>query len=240
MAIGIPFPEANLILRAPTPEDAAAGTVYDLHVHRYIDLDGSPNVISKWQFTPDEMAMVVANGGVFWFHAWGATHPPVRVEGANPFVRATVAGEVVDLSADQDKRRLALIERIGTVADLACSKPLEGELGDVAYELLRQAAAQLASDRQQIQRIEAECAALRTEVADLSADKARLDYLDRCNAALNAAYGTTYRWKMIQSHNVNRLMIGDFAVDLHDSEANGLPSCRDAIDERMRGRGDGA
>jgi hypothetical protein len=47
----------------------------------------------------------------------------------------------------QDKRRLALIERMGTIADLACSKPLEGELGDVAYDLLREAAAQISSDR---------------------------------------------------------------------------------------------
>lgn len=250
MATGIPFPEANLILRAPTPEDAAAGTVYDLHVHRYRDLDGNPNCISKWQFAPDELQDVVANGGVFWFHAWGATHPPVGIEGANPFVRATVAGEGDDLAAEQDKRRLALIERIGTAADLMDGKPLEGELADVAYDLLRQAAAQLSSDRLRLARVlppaaeadehptaqdyrnraeraEAECAELR-------ADKARLDYLDRCNAALNAYYGTTYRWKLIQSENVNRLMIGDGAVDLNDMQADGLLSCRDAIDERMR------
>ncbi|WP_245892554.1 hypothetical protein [Novosphingobium guangzhouense] len=258
MAKGIPFPEANVVLRAPTPEDAAAGTVYDLHVHRYRDLDGNPNCISKWQFAPDELAGVVANGGVFWFHAWGATHPPVGIEGANPFVRATVAGEGEDLAAEQDKRRLALIERIGTAADLMDGKPLEGELGDVAYDLLRQAAAQLSSDRQRIaaaqaavaaeveehpsardyrnrlERAEAECAEVRAKAAELEADKARLDYLDRCNAALNAHYGTTYRWKLIQSHNVNRLMIGGFDVDLHDSQPHGLPSCRDAIDERMR------
>jgi hypothetical protein len=47
MAKGIEFPEANLVLRAPTPEDAAAGTVYDLHVHRYKDLDGQQQVLSK-------------------------------------------------------------------------------------------------------------------------------------------------------------------------------------------------
>ncbi|WP_235037758.1 MULTISPECIES: hypothetical protein [unclassified Novosphingobium] len=250
MAVGIPFAEANLILRAPTPEDAAAGTVYDLHVHRYRDLDGNPNCISKWQFAPDELAGIVANGGVFWFHAWGATHPPVGIEGANPFVRATVAGEGEDLAAQQDKRRLALIERIGAAADLMDGKPLEGELADVAYDLLRQAAAQLSSDRLRVataptpaaeadehpnaqdyrnraERAEAECAELR-------ADRARLDYLDRCNTALNARYGTAYGWKLIQSHNVNRLMIGDFDVDLHDSQSHGLPSCRAAIDERMR------
>lgn len=87
MAIGIPFTEANLILRAPTPEDAAAGTVYDLHVHRYNDLDGQPNVISKWQFTPEELARVVANGGVFWFNCWGHTHPPIWIAGDSPFIR---------------------------------------------------------------------------------------------------------------------------------------------------------
>jgi hypothetical protein len=101
MATGIPFPEANDILRAPTPEDAAAGTVYDLHIHRYADLDGNPNVISKWQFSPDELAQVVAAGGTFWFHAWGHTHPPVGIEGATPFVRgARSPADAPDLPAD--------------------------------------------------------------------------------------------------------------------------------------------
>ncbi len=147
MATGISFPEANTVLRAPTPEDAAAGTVYDLHVHQYIDLDGQPNVISKWQFTPEELAGVVANGGMFWFHCWGHTHPPIAIFDESPFVRAAVAGKSDDLAADQDKRRLALIERIGSVTDLASSTPLEGELGDIAYDLLRQAAALISSDR---------------------------------------------------------------------------------------------
>lgn len=47
MAQGIPFDEANTVLRAPTPEDAAAGTVYDLHVHRFQDLDRQPHILSK-------------------------------------------------------------------------------------------------------------------------------------------------------------------------------------------------
>lgn len=50
----------------------------------------------------------------------------------------------------QDKRRAALIERLGAAADLACETPLPGDLGDVAYDLLREAAAQIASDRQHI------------------------------------------------------------------------------------------
>ena len=58
----------------------------------------------------------------------------------HPIERASVE------QADE-KRRAALIERLGTIADLACSKPLECELGDIAYDLLREAAAQIASDR---------------------------------------------------------------------------------------------
>lgn len=88
MATGIPFPESNLTLTPPTPEDAAAGTVYALHVHRYRDLDGNPNVISKWKFEPEELAGIVANDGEFWFHCWGHTHPPIAILGTSPFVRA--------------------------------------------------------------------------------------------------------------------------------------------------------
>lgn len=52
-------------------------------------------------------------------------------------------GEVVT----QEARRSALVERIGAFADLLCSDPLPGVNGDVAYDLLRQAAAQISSDR---------------------------------------------------------------------------------------------
>lgn len=88
MAAGVPFPEANLVLRAPTPEDAAAGTVFDLHVHRYRDLDGNPQVLSKWQLTSEELAEVVRTGGTIWFNCWGATHPPIWISGTDPFVRS--------------------------------------------------------------------------------------------------------------------------------------------------------
>jgi hypothetical protein len=87
MATGVHFNEANDVLRAPTPEDAAAGTVYDLHIHRYRDLDGQPNVISKWQLTPEELADVVASGGMIWFNCWGRTHPPIWITGTSPFVQ---------------------------------------------------------------------------------------------------------------------------------------------------------
>lgn len=66
-------------------------------------------------------------------------------------------------------------------------------------------------------------------------DTARLDWLDSANARLNAHYGTHYKWRLVLNHNVARLMLGDMKVDLHDTDANGLPSCRDAIDEvRLR------
>lgn len=76
------------------------------------------------------------------------------------------------------------------------------------------------------------------EMQALAEDRARLDFLDRCNARLNSRYGTSYRWRLILNHNVNRLMLGEsMEVDLHDSEGGnrGLPSCRAAIDaERLR------
>lgn len=49
-----------------------------------------------------------------------------------------------------EARRIALIERLGTFGDLLSSDPLDGEKGDVAYELIRQAAAQISSDRQRL------------------------------------------------------------------------------------------
>lgn len=49
-----------------------------------------------------------------------------------------------------EARRVALIERLGTFGDLLSSDPLEGEKGDVAYDLIRQAAAQISSDRQRL------------------------------------------------------------------------------------------
>lgn len=46
----------------------------------------------------------------------------------------------------QHKRRVALVERLSYFADMLSSDPIEGEKGDVANDLLREAAAQIASD----------------------------------------------------------------------------------------------
>lgn len=76
----------------------------------------------------------------------------------------------------------------------------------------------------------------KSELDALRADKARLDYLDECNRRLNAKSGTLYGWRLVQSHNVNRLMLNfPNGVDLHDSQAVGCHptghlSVRDAID----------
>jgi hypothetical protein len=66
--------------------------------------------------------------------------------------------------------------------------------------------------------------------ADIT-DTDRLDLLDRMNLALNTFHGTEYRWELIVNHNVNRLMLDGFAVDLNDASANGFKSCRSAIDQ---------
>ncbi len=84
-----------------------------------------------------------------------------------------------------------------------------------------------------------------TELIELQRDKARLDFLDRCNAALNARFGTSYGWELILNHNVTRLMLGRLTVDLNDAAGGNskLPSCRAAIDARIKhlaeGRTDG-
>lgn len=46
------------------------------------------------------------------------------------------------------------------------------------------------------------------EMREVAADKARLDFLDACNAALNGRYGTNYGWSLVLTHNVTRLMLG--------------------------------
>jgi hypothetical protein len=86
MARGIAFAEANAVLGAPTAEDEAAGTVYALHIHRYRDLDNNPQVMSKWELTPEELEEV-RRTGVVWFSCWGTTHPPMWISGHNPFVK---------------------------------------------------------------------------------------------------------------------------------------------------------
>lgn len=85
MAEPVPFGEANVILHG-TPEDQAAGTVKDLPIHRYRDLDGCWHVISCWRLSAEELAEVMETG-VVWLHAWGTTHPPIAVGGTDPFRR---------------------------------------------------------------------------------------------------------------------------------------------------------
>ena len=85
-------------------------------------------------------------------------------------------------------------------------------------------------------RLRDRAAQLQAEAEALKEDAARLDFLDGCNARLNASYGTHYGWKLVLNHNVNRLVLGDMKVDLHDSEGgnNKLPSCRLAIDDARK------
>lgn len=80
---------------------------------------------------------------------------------------------IAEVSADQDKRRRALIERIGSFADLLSCEPIKGEKGDIAYELLRQAAAQISSDRLRL-------TALADAERKLASAKAVLKTLSEC------------------------------------------------------------
>lgn len=87
MPVPAPFPEANVLLRPPSEEDAAAGTVGDLHVHAYRDLDGQSHVVSLWQLTPEDLVNLKASNGALWLHAWGSTHPPLSIQTEPPYFR---------------------------------------------------------------------------------------------------------------------------------------------------------
>lgn len=116
-----------------------------------------------------------------------------------------------------DKLHCAAAARIGKALGEHVVKPIE-------YLTARAEAA------------ESRVAGLEAELAALREDKSRLDWLDACNARLNARYGTDYGWSLVLNHNVTRLMLGHMVVDLHDSEGGNakLRSCRLAIDERRR------
>ena len=86
---------------------------------------------------------------------------------------------------------------------------------------------------------ESQLAELRAEVERLREDSRRLDWLDSLNRRLNAHYQTTYQWKLVLSPNVVRLMSGRFDIDLHDSDAKGVASCRAAIDAALAADGKG-
>lgn len=87
--------------------------------------------------------------------------------------------------------------------------------------------------------MEEEITISKVEYDALKADKARLDYLDQCMRRLNQATGAKYGWQMIQSHNVNRLLLnwpGDHSVDVQDAQLigcnpSGHLSVRSAIDK---------
>lgn len=71
------------------------------------------------------------------------------------------------------------------------------------------------------------------ELAELRADRDRLNWLESRRLGLNKHYGTNYGWRFVASCNVNRLFVCDTnTIDLHDSEAaaSGGTDIRAAID----------
>ncbi|WP_437870916.1 hypothetical protein ACSD7O_14330 [Methylorubrum extorquens] len=146
--------------------------------------------------------------------------------------QAGLGGKDLSVRVKEPGWLAALMRRAGSALQSRRFAALEADLQRVTAErdaeyhrankaIIREAAA------------EARAAQLQAEVEALKEDAARLDFLDGCNARLNASYGTHYGWKLVLNHNVNRLMLGDMKVDLHDSEGGNdkLPSCRLAIDE---------
>ncbi len=78
MANPIGFREANDILQRPANMTAEECT--SLEVFR----DGT-HVISRYQFTDDELAELKANGGKVYLMLWGVTMQPAAVVVKSPF-----------------------------------------------------------------------------------------------------------------------------------------------------------
>ena len=123
----------------PAPTDAGEVIDPDETVAGFVDeyvmtTEGSDYEPTEWE---RKLIIDALHGWIseYWFAVNRLATPPAPKD---------------DLRAAQDARRSALIERLSTTADLCCATPLAGDLGDVAYDLLRQAAAQIASDRQRI------------------------------------------------------------------------------------------
>lgn len=78
------FPESNGALSAPA--GIGCDKVEPLFVWRG-ECGGSPQVISKWKLTPEELAEINRTGEV-WLHVLGRSMPPVAVVVRSPFAAA--------------------------------------------------------------------------------------------------------------------------------------------------------
>ena len=76
------FPEGNVTLQRP--EGMSEEECNPLKVHRGIDGDGFPVVISKWEMTPEEKEEFERTG-VIYLTVIGQTMPPVKMEVFSPF-----------------------------------------------------------------------------------------------------------------------------------------------------------
>ena len=75
------FPEANALLeRGQNPEEVSS---LPIHCSPNTML-GSPECISCWELTPEELAEVQRTGRV-WLRVAGVTHVPVCIQGLSPF-----------------------------------------------------------------------------------------------------------------------------------------------------------
>lgn len=89
MALPTEFPEQNTVWKGYPAEGMPGEEVVDLPAYRS-DLAEQRNrgpicSISCWKLTAEELAEIQEQG-VVWLHVWGV-HPPVRVDGHNPFAQ---------------------------------------------------------------------------------------------------------------------------------------------------------
>lgn len=68
----VEFPEQNSLLTAPT----GMPDVYDLHCFVGRDLSERIHHVSVWQFTPEEIAALIENGGKLYMGIISSGLPP--------------------------------------------------------------------------------------------------------------------------------------------------------------------
>ncbi|MBG8556167.1 hypothetical protein [Hymenobacter guriensis] len=91
MATPVEFPEQNWLLKKP--DSMSDDECVSLPC--FVD---NQQVVSCWAFTPEEMAVLNANGGKLYMGVYGQSTPPIWLSPRNPFVRPDEQTEVIGTS----------------------------------------------------------------------------------------------------------------------------------------------
>ncbi|MEM1188175.1 MAG: hypothetical protein AAGI72_06600 [Pseudomonadota bacterium] len=122
-------------------------------------------------------------------------------------------------------------------------KQLAHEYGDGAEgDTIQWAVDQIKELRSTVSVLQGRLSEVTADLEEAVNDRQRLDFLEAMHRRLNNHYGTDYGWKLILSHNVTRLCVGQHFggfvgdIDLQDAQGGNArcTTAREAIDEAQR------